>query len=125
MLYITSILHFCTSVADVLVLPLHSQTQFHCITPDKTYDNKWNVNGTMVASNSTFPGVVGITSRPLSNGSTKGSLTFTAYAQANNTSIRCFVVNGVQTITELEYYIVIQGTQCDFLCVYVIYDMCR
>ena len=96
------------------MLPLHTQTQFQCMTPDETYDNKWNVNETMVTSNSTFPGVVGITSRRLSNGSTQGSLTFTAYTQANNTIIRCFSVNVFKNILELEYYIVIQGTPCDF-----------
>ena len=96
------------------MLPLRTQTQFQCMTPDETYDNKWNVNETMVTSNSTFPGVVGITSRRLSNGSTQGSLTFRAYTQANNTIIRCFSVNVFKNILELEYYIVIQGIPCDF-----------
>ena len=91
------------------VLPLHAERQFYCLTPDNTYSHTWKVNGTVVTSNSTFPGVVYITSQTLSNGSTQGSLTFRAYANANNTNIECFFANGSKTIPELEHLIVIQG----------------
>ena len=64
----------------------------------------------MVTSNSTFSGVVGITSRTLPNGSTQGSLSFRAYANnANNTDIMCVFANGHVHITKLKYKILIQG----------------
>lgn len=103
------VLHFINFIdVDLLVLRLHARTEFHCTTPDKTYDNNWKVNGTMVTNNSTFPGVVGIASRTLSNGSTQGSLTFTAYANANNTDVLCFFADGSDLI-RMEYKILIQG----------------
>ena len=96
-------------IIDVLVLPLHAEKQFYCLTPNNTYSYTWRVNRTWVASNSTFPEVVYITSQTLSNGSLQGSLTFRAHDQVNNTDIDCFVTNGAHTVTQLDYNIVIQG----------------
>ena len=93
------------------MVPLHAKRQFDCLTPDHTHSHTWRVNGTVVTSNSTFPDVVYITSQTLSNGSTQGSLTFTAYAQFNNTDIECFVtdLDRLETLPQLNYNIVIQG----------------
>ena len=91
----------------MLVLPLHAKMKFHCVTPDSTYSYTWKLNGTVVISNSTFPDVVYITSQTLSNGSIQGSLTFMAYI--NNTNIECFVTNGDEIITPVDYLILIQG----------------
>ena len=105
-------INFCTTIdvdQHLLVLPLHAETQFCCTTPDQTYINIWNVNKTMVTSNSSFPGVVGIASRTLSNGSTQGSLSFKAYAYANNTEIMCVFANGLVHLTKVKYKILIQG----------------
>ena len=104
---------------DLLVLPLLAEKQFHCFTPDNTYSFIWRVNRTWVISNSTFPDVVYITSQALSNGSTQGSLIFMAHAQVNNTDIRCFYTDGVHTVTQVNYNIVLQGICIKLLYKYV------
>ena len=96
---------------DVLVVPLHAESQFHCLSPNDTYSHTWRVNRTVVTSNSTFPDVVCITIQALSNGSTQGSLTFRAYGHVNNTDIQCFVTNGFHYLPQQakNYIIIIQG----------------
>ena len=93
------------------MVPLFDAKQFHCLTPHNIYSHTWKVNRTVVTSNSTFPDVVYIMIQTLSNGSLQGSLTFRAYAKANNTDIECFVtdLDRLDTVTQLDYNIVIQG----------------
>ena len=94
---------------DALVLPLHTESQLHCQTPNNTYSHTWRLNRIVIASNSTFPDVARISSQTFTNGSTQGILTLTAHAQVNNTVITCFITNGVHYLPQLDYNIVIQG----------------
>ena len=95
------------------MLPLHAKSQLYCQTPDNTYSHTWTLNKIVVASNSTFPDVVRISSQTFANGSTQGILTLTAYARVNNTVITCFITNGVHYLPQLDYDIVIQGMPND------------
>ena len=110
-IYTLSILLFnIYTFIDILVVPLHAETQFYCQTPDNTYLYAWRVNRTVVTTNSSFPDVIWITSQTLSNGSTQSSLTFRASDQANNTDIECFVTNGVHILLQLNYTMTVQGS---------------
>ena len=97
---------------DILVVPQHAKSQFYCQTPDNTYSYAWRVNGTWDdnINNSTFPDVIWISSQTLSNGSTRGSLTFRAHDQANNTVIECFITNGFHILLQLNYKMTVQGS---------------
>lgn len=91
-------------------MPLHGERQFHCLTPDHTYSHTWKVNGTVVASNSTFPDIIRIYSQTFANGSTQGSLSLRTCANTNDTDVMCYFANGDDPI-RMMYKILIQGMQ--------------
>ena len=90
------------------MLPLNSELQIHHQTRN-TSSHRWNVNGTAVIDNSSFPGVVYITNWKVSNGFVQWVLIYIGCDQANNTHIYSYSPNGSNIINGTEYNFVLQG----------------
>ena len=76
----------------MVVLPLGVKREFVCRTPEPGYGIVWGVNGTDAASPQ-FQDYIDLGEKVHLEDRIQINLTFTAYARANNTHIRCLVTN--------------------------------